>query len=173
MIQAKESLIGKIYEKQSMCGTLNNTVIHEYPELEDLEATPSKEKQNFKSSKYGYDEVTIKAVTSDIDKNIQPENIKEGTTILGIAGSYKGVDTSDATVDPSHILVGQTAYVNGEKIEGTMPNNGTLSFTPTDNQQIIPSGYTEGGYIEPANIETLQDYNTCLSITNEILGEGV
>ena len=33
-----------------------------YPELEDLEVTPGKEEQNFKSSKYGYDNVKVKAI---------------------------------------------------------------------------------------------------------------
>lgn len=143
------------------------------PETEKIKITPKLEEQKFISEKIGYDEVIVARVTADIDPNIKSENIKVGTTILGIEGGYKGVDTSDATVNPNQILEGQTAYANGQKIEGTMPNNGTLSFTPTDNRQVIPSGYTEGGYIEPANIETLQDYNTYLSITDEILGEEV
>ena len=32
---------------------------------------------------------TVKAVTSDIDVNIQPENIKTGVTVLGVEGSLK------------------------------------------------------------------------------------
>lgn len=135
-----------------------------------LNVIPSLEQQEYNDL---ITKVIVNPVTADIDSNIKSENIKVGTTILGIQGGYEGVDTSDATVNPNQILEGQTAYANGQKIEGTMPNNGTLSFTPTDNRQVIPSGYTEGGYIEPANIETLQDYNTYLSITDEILGEEV
>ena len=33
---------------------------------------------------------TVRAVTSDIDVNIASNNIKEGVTILGVAGSLKG-----------------------------------------------------------------------------------
>ena len=32
----------------------------------------------------------IEAVTNNIDSNIQPENIKEGVTILGVTGTYTG-----------------------------------------------------------------------------------
>lgn len=35
----------------------------------------------------------------------------------------------------------------GNKINGTMTNNGTLTYTPTTSQQTIPQGYTDGGTI--------------------------
>lgn len=38
----------------------------------------------------GFDEVNISAVTSDIDNNIVPENIKKDVAILGVTGSYEG-----------------------------------------------------------------------------------
>ena len=54
---------------------------------------------------------TVKAVTSDIDPNIVPENIKSGVTILGVAGTHKGEKpeetfnvqptTSDQTITPT------------------------------------------------------------------------
>ena len=94
-------------------GSINTPMI--YPPLEDLEITPSGVEQNFKSSKYGYNNVKVKAVASDtlnitptlekqefiglygtvnvgkvnssIDKNIKAENIKQGVSILGVEGS--------------------------------------------------------------------------------------
>ena len=38
---------------------------------------------------------TVKAVTSSIDSNIQPENIKEGVSILGVAGTLSGGSGGD------------------------------------------------------------------------------
>jgi hypothetical protein len=57
--------------------------------------------------------------------NIEPENIKDGVTILGVPGSYKGsgVDTSDATAEDWCILNDKTAYVKGIKVTGTMPSH--------------------------------------------------
>lgn len=173
MIQARLQISGQINGRESLTGGLNTSIKEIKPELENIKIIPKTEQQEFESEKYGYDKIIVEPVTSSIDEDIKPENIKKGTNILGVEGGYEGIDTSDATVNPNQILEGQTAYANGQKIEGTMPNNGTLSFTPTDNRQVIPSGYTEGGYIEPANIEILQDYNTYLSITDEILGEEV
>lgn len=52
--------------------------------------------------------------------NLIPEHIKKGETYLGIEGTMEeGIDTSDATAVASDIAIGKTAYVNGEKIEGT------------------------------------------------------
>ena len=59
----------------------------------------------------------------------------------------KGIDTSDATATVDDILINKTAYANNEKLTGTMPNNGTLNYTPTTSQQNIPAGYTNGGSI--------------------------
>lgn len=72
-----------------------------------------------------------------------PSNIKMGEEILGIRGNY----TKDATATASNILNGYTAYVNGSKLTGTMPNNGTLFYNPTTEVQNIPAGYTTGGTI--------------------------
>lgn len=66
-------------------------------------------------------QVTVPAVTSSIDANIQSGNIKNGVSILGVTGDYTGLDTSDADAVPVNIRTGKTAYVNGSKITGTLP----------------------------------------------------
>lgn len=83
------SLKGKIYSDNYLEGKLNSATEKEYPELEDLEIIPSKEEQNFKSKKYGYNNVKVKAVDNSIDENIKAENIKKGIEILGIKGTYE------------------------------------------------------------------------------------
>ena len=45
--------------------------------------------------------------------------IAQGNTILGIVGTYAGIDTSDATATVDDILSGATAYVDGGKLTGT------------------------------------------------------
>ena len=51
---------------------------------------------------------TVHAVTSAIDSNIQPENIKEGVSILGVAGTLSG--GSDVFVVPSDIRFGNSTF---------------------------------------------------------------
>lgn len=89
----------------------------------------------------------VRAVTATVDSNIQPNNIKRGVAILGVTGTLDNLDTSDATANRSTILSGSTAYVKGEKVTGSMPNNGKLTYTPQTRAQSIPSGYTSGGSV--------------------------
>lgn len=56
-------------------------------------------------------------------------------------------DTSDATANAAEILDGQTAYKNGQKITGTMPNIGSQTGSiDTKAGTVAPSrGYHDGG----------------------------
>lgn len=55
-------------------------------------------------------------------------------------------DTSDANAVASEILLNKTAYVNGNKVTGTMPNNGAVSGTIASKtgKYTIPQGYHDG-----------------------------
>ena len=53
-------------------------------------------------------------------EQIEPHNIREGVEILGVHGTMQeGIDTTDATATADKILVGYSAYVKDQKIEGT------------------------------------------------------
>lgn len=69
---------------------------------------------------------------------------RDGEQIVG-ACTYDA-DTSDATASTSDILYGQTAYVNGVKLTGAMPNRGALSGTIDDKDDAITinAGYYDG-----------------------------
>lgn len=53
--------------------------------------------------------------------NLSSDQIKAGETVLGINGKTSVVDTEDANAVAENIINGQTAYVNGEKVTGTLP----------------------------------------------------
>ena len=49
-------------------------------------------------------------------------------------------------VKPENVLEGKKFYNDGTKT-GTMKDNGELNYIPSDEEQIIPAGYTSGGKI--------------------------
>lgn len=55
-------------------------------------------------------------------------------------------DTSDADAVAAEILLNKTAYKNGSKLTGTMPNNGgvTGTISTAAGQYTIPAGYHDG-----------------------------
>lgn len=75
-------------------------------------------------------QIALDNILTDKIVNLKPENLKEGVSCLGVQGSLKILDTSDATAQQSDIFQGKTAYVNGEKITGTFVQNlGTKKIT--------------------------------------------
>ena len=57
--------------------------------------------------------------------------------IINAPSIIEGLDTSDATATTSDILVSKTAYANGEKITGIIPELNTQSYTPSTVTQLI------------------------------------
>lgn len=69
---------------------------------------------------------------------------KSGAIITG-QNTYNA-DTSDATATADEILLTKTAYVNGTKLTGSMPNRGAVTGTITTKAQeyTIQQGYHDG-----------------------------
>ena len=65
----------------------------------------------------------LNQILQEKEQKIIPENIKSGLQIFDVVGTYEGsgIDTSDADAMTSDITISKTAYVNGEKITGTLP----------------------------------------------------
>ena len=73
-------------------------------------------------------ETNLKAILQEKQDKIIPENIKKDIQIFDITGTYEGLDTSDADAWPLDIVAPRTAYVNGQKITGTL--QGVDEFAP-------------------------------------------
>lgn len=69
---------------------------------------------------------------------------KDGEPVVGTCTF--DADTKDATATAAEILLGKTAYVNGAKRIGTMPNNGAVSgsISTKDGTYTVPQGYHDG-----------------------------
>lgn len=82
------------------------------------------------------------AVAADVQSG-KYFHLKTGERVQGSC-TYDA-DTSDANASASEILYNQSAYVNGVKIVGSMPNNGGNNVTVTGTSgTTIPAGYYDG-----------------------------
>lgn len=96
---------------------------------------------------------------------------KDGEKITGSC-TYDA-DTSDADAAASEILSGKTAYANGNKLTGTMPNQGGASGEISDlsTPYIIPAGYHDGsGTVEVDDTEAAKIIPGNIKEGVEILG---
>lgn len=82
-------------------------------------------------------------------------------------------NTYTDTATTADIIDGKTAHSSSGKIIGTMPNNGALEYTPSEQEQTIPAGYTSGGTVKAIDYSdtlTPTEYTTALDTAKEILG---
>ena len=100
-------------------------------------------------SKVVYGSTTLIDLTGD---TVKASDLASGVTAHNSAGeaitgtSTKDSDTTDATAGVAEILSGRTAYVNAQKLTGTMPNRGAVSGTISTaaGTYAIPNGYHDG-----------------------------
>ena len=64
----------------------------------------------------------------------------------GVGSCAYDADTSDATAVAAEILSGKTAYKNGAKLTGAMPNRGAVSgsIATASGEYTVPQGYHDG-----------------------------
>lgn len=126
-------------------------------------------------------------VLIDLTKDtVEPSKLLEGITAHGPDGEQVvgtctfDADTTDATATAAEILSGKTAYKNGLKLTGSMPNNGAVNGT-ISNKNIpytVPQGFHDGSgkvsidSTEAAKLipENIREGVTILGVQGEMSG---
>ena len=143
----------------------------------------------------------LNLILNDKKTSLKPENLKSGVTCLGIEGTLEeGIDTSDANATSDDITINKTAYVNNQKVIGSLPlfpNSRTFTVeggisndtenkklkisTINSTKQILDSGVNmefKASYADVAEIigltpEKLKSGETILGVTGTYTGETV
>lgn len=103
-------------------------------------------------------EVLVEGVTSGIDENIKPENIKLGVNILGIEGNVApDKPDQEKTIYPSEeeqVVVADLGY-ELEKVIAKPVETESFEIVPSDERQVVRA--SEGKYIKEVSVEAVED----------------
>ena len=116
-------------------------------------------------------DLTADTVTADKLLSTYTAHDKSGAPINGTCTF--DADTGDATAAVAEILAGKTAYVNGNKLTGTMKNNGAVTGTISKKAEAysIPIGYHDGsGKVTISSTEQAKIIATNIRAGVSILG---
>lgn len=99
-----------------------------------------------------------------------------GTPVLNTIQINNNIlyNTTNSNVGGADVLKDKIAYGTNGKIIGTMANNGELNYTPSNQEQTIPAGYTSGGSIAgDSNLlaENIKNGVTIFGVTGTYTGE--
>ena len=132
--------------------TVDNTSIPLYEKpTQTKTVTPTTQEQVVNADDgYNLSSVMVEAVNSDIDSNIQPTNIRQGITILGVEGNLapdKPDQTKDVTPTTSQqIVVADTGYELAQVTVNAVTNDIDSNIIPENIKERVSILGVEGNF---------------------------
>lgn len=103
-----------------------------------------------------------RATIDTINTEPSEESVLESFSI----GSARFFNMYEGNATADQILKGRTAFNSVGKVTGSMVNNGSLEYVPSEQEQTIPAGYTSGGLVKAidySNTLTPAEYEEALA----------
>ena len=103
-----------------------------------------------------------RATIDTINTESSEESVLESFSI----GSARFFNMYEGNATADQILKGRTAFNSVGKVTGSMVNNGSLEYVPSEQEQTIPAGYTSGGLVKAidySNTLTPAEYEEALA----------
>lgn len=136
---------------------------------------PSVESDTFATLAANITKGKIDIATAITNKGISASSTDTLEQFKTKIGNIQGGE--NATAVSGDILTGKTAVINKSLITGSMPNNGTRTFTPSTSNQTIPAGYHNGsGYVAGSSSLTAGNIRSganIFGINGTYTGEGM
>ena len=138
-------------------------------DFEEITITPSTSQRIYTPTTDGFSKVTVEEVTNSIDSNIKAENIKLGTSILGVSGSVIELKGQSKYVTANGIYTPDSGYNGLTSVEIDVDNvfNTNLVVEPSTSNQMYTVEEPYTGY---NNVEV---HAVTSSIDSNILAENI
>lgn len=120
--------------------------------------------------------ITKKDILDYVRHTLYNTNIRVLEGLLTELESGSSLDTSDATAAAADILKDKTAYVNGQKVTGTITSVNAQTITPTTTDQTVNGNVFLAGAITVAGdanllAENIKSGVTIFGVTGTYTGE--
>lgn len=124
------------------------------PTLESIPVTPTTSAQTITPSSGvdGFSQVNVSPVTSSIDANIIPGNIKNNVNILGVTGTYTGGGGGGGNEPYLQLEVLNGVLVNSREVSNVVDISGATDMSP----YVLARAYTENQYITNVDFSSLE-----------------
>ena len=136
--------------------------------------TTSSQSIGVQSGFSGNGTITVNAVTSAIDQNIQPENIKKDIVILGTTGTYEGASANIDSLSITPTTSAQTITASGG-VDGYSPINVSAVTSAIDSNiqpQFIRNGIDILGVIGTYGDPIVMSIKVSNSVSGYLLSTG-